>query len=40
MTDAMFDLPGRKEVKHYTIDKVYAKSKLEGSMLEVLKAAA
>ena len=40
MTDAMFDLPGRKEVKHYTIDALYAKSKLEGSMLEVLRAAA
>jgi ATP-dependent Clp protease ATP-binding subunit ClpX len=40
MTDAMFDLPGRKEVKHYTIDAVYAKAKLEGGMLEVLKAAA
>ncbi|WP_420461434.1 ATP-dependent Clp protease ATP-binding subunit ClpX [Neolewinella sp.] len=40
MTDAMFDLPGRKEVKHYTIDALYCKSKLEGGMLEVLRAAA
>ncbi|WP_406612902.1 ATP-dependent Clp protease ATP-binding subunit ClpX [Neolewinella maritima] len=40
MTDAMFDLPGRKEVKHYTIDARYAKTKLEGGMLEVLRAAA
>ena len=36
----MFDLPGNKEVKHYTINAEYAKSKLEGGMLERLKAAA
>jgi ATP-dependent Clp protease ATP-binding subunit ClpX len=40
MTDAMFDLPGKKDVKHFTVDAEYAKSKLEGGMLEQLKAAA
>ncbi len=40
MTDAMFDLPGNKEVKHLEIDGLYAKTKLEGGMLEVLRLAA
>nr|WP_253932250.1 ATP-dependent Clp protease ATP-binding subunit ClpX [Lewinella sp. W8] len=40
MTDAMFDLPGKKEVKHFTVDAEYAKSKLGGGMLDRLKAAA
>lgn len=39
MTDAMFEMPGMKNVKHFTIDQAYAKSKLEGGMLEMLRAA-
>ncbi|TXF88271.1 ATP-dependent Clp protease ATP-binding subunit ClpX [Neolewinella aurantiaca] len=39
MTDAMFEMPGMKDVKHFTIDRAYAKSKLEGGMLEMLRAA-
>jgi len=39
MTDAMFEMPGMKEVKHFTIDRAYATSKLEGGMLELLRAA-
>jgi ATP-dependent Clp protease ATP-binding subunit ClpX len=39
MTDAMFEMPGMKDVKHFTIDRAYAKSKLEDSMLESLQAA-
>ena len=39
MTDAMFDTPDNKEIKHLTIDKSYAKAKLEGGMLELLRAA-
>ena len=39
MTDAMFEMPGMKDVKHFTIDRTYAKSKLEGGMLELLRAA-
>lgn len=39
MTDAMFDTPDDKDIKHLTIDLKYAKSKLEGGMLELLKAA-
>ncbi len=40
MTDAMFEMPGMKDVKHFNIDRAYAKAKLEGGMLEILKAAA
>lgn len=40
MTDAMYEMPDLKEVKHFTIDKAYAKAKLEGGMLEMLKIAA
>lgn len=39
MTDAMFEMPGMKDIKHFTIDRVYATSKLEGGMLELLRAA-
>lgn len=39
MTDAMFEMPGMKDVKHFEIDKKYAKTKLEGGMLEMLRAA-
>lgn len=39
MTDAMFEMPGMKDVKHFTIDRSYATSKLEGGMLELLRAA-
>ncbi|MEM6769898.1 MAG: ATP-dependent Clp protease ATP-binding subunit ClpX [Bacteroidota bacterium] len=39
MTDAMFEMPGLKDVKHFTIDRNYAKAKLEGGMLEMLRAA-
>lgn len=39
MTDAMYEMPGMKEVKHFTIDRNYAKAKLEGGMLEMLRAA-
>lgn len=39
MTDAMFDTPDNKSIKHLTIDLKYAKSKLEGGMLELLRAA-
>ena len=39
MTDAMFETPGMKDVKHLTIDKSYAKAKLDGGMLEMLRAA-
>lgn len=39
MTDAMFDTPDNKNIKHLTIDLKYAKSKLEGGMLELLRAA-
>ncbi|MEL7161056.1 MAG: ATP-dependent Clp protease ATP-binding subunit ClpX, partial [Bacteroidota bacterium] len=39
MTDAMYEMPGMKEVKHFTIDRKYAKAKLEGGMLEMLRAA-
>ncbi len=40
MTDAMYEMPGLKDVKHFTIDKAYAQAKLEGGMLEMLKVAA
>ena len=39
MTDAMYDTPDDKNVKHLTIDLKYAKAKLEGGMLELLRAA-
>lgn len=39
MTDAMFEMPGMKDIKHFTIDRNYAKAKLEGGMLEMLRAA-
>ena len=40
MTDAMFDTPDNKDIKHLTIDEKYARTKLEGGMLELLRAAA
>lgn len=40
MTDAMFDLPGEKDVKQYEIDLSYARAKLEGSKLAQLRKAA
>ncbi|MDN3636904.1 ATP-dependent Clp protease ATP-binding subunit ClpX [Neolewinella lacunae] len=39
MTDAMFEMPGMKDIKHFVIDREYAKSKLDGGMLEMLRAA-
>ena len=39
MTDAMFELPSRTDVKTYEIDLAYVKSKLSKSMLNKLKAA-
>lgn len=39
MTDAMFEMPGMKDIKYFSIDKAYAKAKLEGGMLEMLRAA-
>jgi ATP-dependent Clp protease ATP-binding subunit ClpX len=39
MTDAMFEMPGMKDVKYFEIDRKYATSKLEGGMLELLRAA-
>ena len=39
MTDAMFEMPGMKDIKHFTIDRAYARAKLEGGMLELLRAA-
>jgi ATP-dependent Clp protease ATP-binding subunit ClpX len=39
MTDAMFEMPGMKDIKHFTIDRAYAKAKLDGGMLEMLRAA-
>jgi len=39
MTDAMFEMPGMKDIKHFTIDRAYAKAKLEDGMLEILRAA-
>ena len=40
MTDAMFELPGQKDVKHLHVDLLYCRGKIEGSMLQVLRAAA
>lgn len=39
MTDAMFELPSKKDIKHFTIDREYAHGKLQGNMLELLRAA-
>ncbi len=39
MTDAMFELPGRKDIKKFTVDKKYAEQKLSKSKLAQLKAA-
>lgn len=39
MTDAMFEMPGMKDVKHFNIDREYAESKLKGEMLEMMQAA-
>ncbi|HPG06578.1 MAG TPA: ATP-dependent Clp protease ATP-binding subunit ClpX [Saprospiraceae bacterium] len=39
MTDAMYDLPGRKDVPKLVIDRSYAEEKLRGSKLSKLKAA-
>lgn len=39
MTDAMFETPGLKDLKYLTVDRLYAKRKLEGGMLELLRAA-
>ncbi len=40
LTDAMFELPGTKGLKEYTIDLAYAEKKLDGSKLAALKKAA
>ncbi|MEZ5042909.1 MAG: ATP-dependent Clp protease ATP-binding subunit ClpX [Saprospiraceae bacterium] len=39
LTDAMFDLPSQKEIKEFTIDRVYAEEKMSHSRLAKLKAA-
>jgi len=39
MTDAMYDLPGRKDVPKLVIDRAYAEEKLRGSKLSKLRAA-
>ena len=39
MTDAMFELPGQKKIKTYSIDREYAEGKLSKSKLTKLKAA-
>lgn len=39
MTDAMFDLPSQKEIKEFTIDRIYAEEKMSHSRLAKLKAA-
>jgi ATP-dependent Clp protease ATP-binding subunit ClpX len=39
MTDAMFELPSRKDVKTFVIDRKYAESKLNHSKLNKLRAA-
>lgn len=39
MTDAMFEMPGMKDIKYFTVDRAYAKAKLDGGMLEILRAA-
>jgi ATP-dependent Clp protease ATP-binding subunit ClpX len=39
LTDAMFELPSQKDVSEFTITKNYAKEKLSGSKLRLLKAA-
>ena len=39
MTDAMFELPSQKDVKHFEITADYAKEKLSRSKLSKLKAA-
>ena len=39
MTDAMFELPSRKDVKSFIIDREYAESKLSHSKLNKLRAA-
>ncbi|MFT5998089.1 MAG: ATP-dependent Clp protease ATP-binding subunit ClpX [Neolewinella sp.] len=39
MTDAMFEMPGMKEIKYFTVDRAYAKAKLDEGMLEILQAA-
>lgn len=39
MTDAMFELPSQKEIKHFVIDGAYANEKLSRSKLAALKAA-
>ena len=39
MTDAMFELPGQKEIKSFTVDKTYIEAKLSNMKMEALKAA-
>ncbi len=39
MTDAMFNVPSKKDVKHYIISREYAESKLNRTKLTQLKAA-
>ncbi|MBL7830320.1 MAG: ATP-dependent Clp protease ATP-binding subunit ClpX [Saprospiraceae bacterium] len=39
MTDAMFELPGNKEIKKFTVDLKYVQSKLSETRLHKLKAA-
>jgi ATP-dependent Clp protease ATP-binding subunit ClpX len=40
LTDAMFELPSQKEIKEFTVTRTYAKEKLSGSKLRLLKKAA
>lgn len=39
LTDAMFELPSQKEVKSFTVDKIYAEDKLNKSGIQKLIAA-
>ena len=39
MTDAMFDLPSEKDVKHFTVTRSFVKEKLEHTQVSKLKAA-
>ena len=39
LTDAMYELPSKKDVKEFIVDLAYAKSKVENSKLVKFKAA-
>ncbi len=39
LTEAMFELPGKKDVKHFKLDAAYAESQITSSILKKLKAA-